>query len=759
MKSLKMSSHGVLFPGKAHALIACILWAASSNAAQPVSLVWDPSPDAGVGSYRVHYGTASGVYGQTTNAGLATNLTVQGLTEGSTYFFAVTALGTNQLESDFSNEVIYNVPLPSNTAPTITAIPNQTINEDNSTAALGFTVGDAESPAGTLTLTASSSNTGLVPNGSIVFAGSGASRTVRVTSTANASGIAQITVGVSDGVLSTNRTFTLTVNSVNDAPTLAALNNMTVAQNAAQQTVNLSGIGSGAANESQTLTVTASSSNPALIPTPQVTYTSPASTGSLSFTPASGQSGSSQITVTVTDNGGTANGGINTYQRTFAVNVVVSPNAAPTLDNIGNVTLAQAEGEPGLNLGALGAGPTLWAVAPSGAAQTQTVNLTGITTGGETSQVLTVTASSSNPSLVPNPTVTYSSPASTGSLTLRPATGSVGSSVVTVTVRDSGGGVDTVQKSFTVNITGPANTAPGIAALASQTLLEDTASSPLGITISDAQTTADNLTVRAVSRNTDVVSDSGLTLTGSGSSRGLRIQPQPDRFGKTLVTLSVTDGGGAIANKSFWVIVNPVNDAPTLDVVAGLQLSGDQLQTVSLGGIGVGAFDGIQTLTVQASSSNPSIIAQPEVVYYSPNATGELQLAPVSGASGSATITVTVKDDGGTANGGQDTVTRTFAVSTAPTVAVAQLLSQNVQTSGAAALAAPRPQLAIRTENGGVTLIWDQTAVPYVLEHSSQPSANGTWTRVETAPVLEGPTMKVTLRPEHAVEFFRLSRL
>ena len=96
-----------------------------------------------------------------------------------------------------------------------------------------------------------------------------------------------ITVTVNDGQSANNtvtRSFVVTVNPVNDPPTLNSLANLSINENAAQQTVNLSGIGSGAANESQTLTVTAVSSDTTLIPTPAVTYSSPAATGSLKFT-------------------------------------------------------------------------------------------------------------------------------------------------------------------------------------------------------------------------------------------------------------------------------------------------------------------------------------------------------------------------------------------------------------------------------------------------------------------------------------------
>ena len=52
---------------------------------------------------------------------------------------------------------------PENDAPTITAVADQTIDEDTDTGALGFTIGDAETPAGDLTVTATSATPDLVP--------------------------------------------------------------------------------------------------------------------------------------------------------------------------------------------------------------------------------------------------------------------------------------------------------------------------------------------------------------------------------------------------------------------------------------------------------------------------------------------------------------------------------------------------------------------------------------------------------------------
>src|SRR5207245_1916048 len=133
----------------------------------------------------------------------------------------------------------------------------------------------------------------------------------------------------------------------------------------------------------QALTVTASSSNTGLIPNPAVTYVSPNATGSLSFTPSANQSGSAIITVTVKDSGGTVNGGVDTTTRVFTV-TVTPVNDAPTLDKPSDLTILDNAG-------------------------LQTVNLTGISAGPSESQTLTVTASSDNTGVIPNPAVTYTS--------------------------------------------------------------------------------------------------------------------------------------------------------------------------------------------------------------------------------------------------------------------------------------------------------------------------------------------------------------
>jgi hypothetical protein len=109
-----------------------------------------------------------------------------------------------------------------NTAPTISSIANLSINAGSSTGPRSFTVGDTETGAGSLTVSGSSSNPTLVPNNSIVFGGSGSSRTVTATPAANQTGTATITVTVTDGTLSKSTSFVLTVSAPTSGLTFSA---------------------------------------------------------------------------------------------------------------------------------------------------------------------------------------------------------------------------------------------------------------------------------------------------------------------------------------------------------------------------------------------------------------------------------------------------------------------------------------------------------------------------------------------------------
>jgi hypothetical protein len=108
--------------------------------------------------------------------------------------------------------------LPPNTPPTISSFTNYNTMMNTPLARISFLVGDAESPAGVLTVTGTSSNPALIADTNIVFGGessgngnSGSNRFVVITPAAEETGNAVITVTVSDGMLTTSREFAVMV--------------------------------------------------------------------------------------------------------------------------------------------------------------------------------------------------------------------------------------------------------------------------------------------------------------------------------------------------------------------------------------------------------------------------------------------------------------------------------------------------------------------------------------------------------------------
>jgi VCBS repeat-containing protein len=86
-----------------------------------------------------------------------------------------------------------------NDAPTVTVAPVGTCGTNDHSGTLNLTVADVEGQAAGLTLSVASSNPALVPAGNIILAGTGATRTMTVSTVDGRSDTAILTVTVSDG--------------------------------------------------------------------------------------------------------------------------------------------------------------------------------------------------------------------------------------------------------------------------------------------------------------------------------------------------------------------------------------------------------------------------------------------------------------------------------------------------------------------------------------------------------------------------------
>lgn len=198
-------------------------------------------------------------------------------------------------------------------------------------------------------------------------------------------------------------------------------------------------------------------------------------------------------------------------------------------------------------------------------------------------------------------------------------------------------------------------------------------------------------TVRALEDTPAVVSLYGHSSTGtisfevvdppslgslSGSAPDLVYTPGPDASGTDSFTCRVHDGSGYSNVAKVQVAIAPVNDPPSFMKGADQAVAvGAPAQSVAgwATQISAGPADESgQTLTFQATNNNPNMFAvQPRVA-----SNGTLSYTPASSApAGSATVTVTLRDNGGIANGGADasapqTFTITFQASGQPPTAV-----------------------------------------------------------------------------------------
>ena len=602
--------------------VLCLLAVSSvgTRAQNSVNLAWDPNSESDLAGYIVRYGVASGHYTNSTTVGKTTTAVISGLVSGVTYYFVVVAYNTSNLQSDPSNEVTtsFTPPPPSsNTPPTLSAIADRTINEDTTSPAISFTVGDAETPAASLGVSFASSNPSLIPNNNITLGGSGSSRTVTIRPATDQTGLATITLVVSDGFLTTNRWFDVTVNPVNDAPTLTSIANLTINENGVSPAIPFTI--ADAETAAGSLTVSASSANRALVPDNRITLGGSGSNRTVVVQPAADQSGIATITLTVSD-------GSLTATRSFVI-TVDSVNTAPTIGTIANQTINE---------------------------DATTAAIGFVISDAETSPgSLTLSGNSSNPSLVPINRITFGGSGGNRSVTVQPAANQSGTANITLTVSD---GIATASKTFSLRVD-PVNDAPTLTSIANLTINENGVSPAIPFTIADAETAAGSLTVSASSANRALVPDNRITLGGSGSNRTVVVRPAADQSGIATITLTVSDGS-LTATRSFVITVDSVNTAPTIGTIANQTINEDAT-TAAIGFVISDAETSPGSLTLSGNSSNPSLVPINRITFGGSGGNRSVTVQPAANQSGTANITLTVSD-------GIATASKTFSLRVDP---------------------------------------------------------------------------------------------
>ena len=433
--------------------------------------------------------------------------------------------------------------------------------------------------------------------------------------------------------------------AVNDAPSFIKGSDVTVSEDSGAYTEAgwATALSAGPADESFNLpapSFTVTNNNNALF----LTQPAISTTGELTFTPADNANGSTLVTVTLSDNGGTTNGGVETSAaQTFRI----------TIQSINDRPVAVADSYT------VAEGDTLTVPATG-----VRVNDTDVEDGTPpTGDVTLVTQPAHHVGLFvlnPDGSFTY-----THDGTETPTT-----DTFAYRVTDSAGAYSNVATA-TITIT-PVNEAP--------TAVDDSGAGFTVLEDSGLFTTPDVTTNDSDPEDGTPTGDVDVTVALAPVTAGTLVNnnngtfnftPADDFNGDATFSYTVDDSNGSPSNEAeVTITVTPVNDTPSFTLTASPNQSvaeDDGAQTVAdlLTGSDQGAADeSAQTLTLTVTNDDNGLFsAQPAIDL----ATGDLTYTPAPDANGEATVTVSISDNGGTANGGDDTSDdQTFTIEITP---------------------------------------------------------------------------------------------
>ena len=500
---------------------------------------------------------------------------------------------------------------PVNDRPTITSVEDQTTAENVPVGPLAITIGDVETAPGELTLSASSSNQVLLPDGNIEFGGDGAERTVLLTPAANQGGTAVVTLTVSDEELSSAVSFTLTVTSV-DAPSITAIEDVYILEN--QVAGPIAFVVDDLTTPPADLVLQASADNITLLPEGSMVFGGEAGNRTITLTPAADESGVARVTVTVTD--GEGNQASTTFRLTVgaenqppiamndayllageslivgAVDGVLSNDSDPNGDPL-TATLLTPPSTGTLTFNSDGsfsyvappheqevtiAAPpeeeeetiSFTYVADDGELQSNVATVTISTESGpQISQIddlttyvgetvapgftvrpghATITARSSNQSVLPNNGITISEGGRNRTLTLVPT--SAGATIVTVEVSAESG---EASMNFALLVL-PAD-GPRISSIDDVVVYKGQSVDPITFVVGDNETPSEQLKIEVATDNEDLLPSGNIATAGEGGSRSVILNPTAGKTGMAVVTVTVEDADGNRTSSSFRIEV------------------------------------------------------------------------------------------------------------------------------------------------------------------------------------------------------------
>ncbi len=209
-----------------------------------------------------------------------------------------------------------------NTPPTIEAIADVVSNEDETVAEIELIAEDKETSKSKLQWTVTATNADLIAPEAISVRKTGLRRYLEITPKENAHGETDITVTVNDGIDEVSTTFKLTVNAVNDPPTISAVEPIEINEDQMVSfTVTLTDIDTAP----EKLKITGNAANAALLPSDNITSTGEGLTRTVTLSPGANMGGKTKVTLSVNDGDNT----VSTETELTVIPVVDIPVALP----------------------------------------------------------------------------------------------------------------------------------------------------------------------------------------------------------------------------------------------------------------------------------------------------------------------------------------------------------------------------------------------------------------------------------------------
>lgn len=603
-----------------------------------------------------------------------------------------------------STNVTLNV-TPVNDVPTITLSTNQVeVTAEGTTPVVTITVTDVETTDRNLVVTATSSDTSIIPNANIVIGGSGATRTITATALSRA-GSADLTITVSDGSTSSSAVLAVTVTPApgsvfaNTSP-ITIRDNNTASPYPSQ--INVTGMRGPVSRVTATLDGFQHTAPDDV----DVLLVSPTGKKVLLLSDTGGRNPVTNVRLTFDQTGrvlgddAPLTSGV--YQpanyESTADSFASDAPAGPYSGTLAAFNGDDANGEwdlyvvddTGNDSGQIAFGwslkietaPTISNITPSSKTTEINENVAGAPTSATvtftiddmtSTDALKLTYQSSNPTLLPTSNIAQTRTGGSVSLQLTPAPNQNGTNLLTITVSrpsTTPGVSDAATSVVITNIVHSVDTPPTLSRLNNLTTQQDTAVA-FDVLITDLDTPLSDLWLEAVSSDETLIANTNILINGrtnfvkglSDSIVTIRLVPNPGQRGTATITLNLTEGGNNpyTGDNDFTLTVTPRNNPPTITGLAA-SIGVDAGSTTANIPFTVG--DDGSSVTIASNSSNPAVIPSGNIsITPGTGAPGarNLRVTAPTGVTGSSTITITATDDAG------QVATASIRVDVAPT--------------------------------------------------------------------------------------------